>query len=201
MEVKAVDVVLLPSEAVSAAVVEANGRLVEKFGSEIVLDEANCLPHISLCMGVLDEKDMSEVEKILKKIAGDFARGDLGAGELVIGENSVGEKVSLLEIEKSERLCRLHEVVTERVGEYLSNEVSGEMIYGGRAAESTLKWIRDYKEKSSWENFRPHITVGYGVLEDGGLPERVAADRIAMCYLGDHCTCREVICDFNLERV
>ena len=43
MSKKAVDVVLLPGEAMAARTIEANRELVEKFGEKIVLDKEKCL--------------------------------------------------------------------------------------------------------------------------------------------------------------
>ena len=54
----AVDVVLLPSDEMTDRAIRANTELVEKFGSEIVLNKKNCLPHISLAMGCINERDV-----------------------------------------------------------------------------------------------------------------------------------------------
>ena len=56
---KAVDVVLLPSEQMMDKAIEANGELVKRFGGKIVLNRENCLPHISLAMGCVDERDIA----------------------------------------------------------------------------------------------------------------------------------------------
>ncbi len=66
---KAVDVVLLPEEAVMDRAIEANAELVKKFGCKIVLNKQNCLPHISLAMGSINETDIGSIRETLKVIA------------------------------------------------------------------------------------------------------------------------------------
>ncbi len=69
MSRKAVDVVLLPDEAMTDRAIEINAELVERFGDEIVLNKESCLPHISLAMGCIEEADITPVEKVLEEIA------------------------------------------------------------------------------------------------------------------------------------
>ncbi|MHC4069946.1 MAG: 2'-5' RNA ligase family protein [Planctomycetota bacterium] len=195
----AVDIVLLPEESMTEAVISANGELVLRFGSEIVLNRESCLPHISLAMGCIKESDVEEIGGVLGKAASAKRLGFLRAVGTHIGTNSVGEKVSSIEIERSEELQRLHEEIMEAMGPYFRYEVSREMIWGGgEVAESTLKWIKDYAEKSSFEKFFPHITVGYGEAKKGSFPVEFAASSLALCHLGNHCTCREVLLSIEI---
>ena len=57
MSIIAVDIVLLPDENTTQKAVDINSELVSKFGNEIVLSKDNCLPHISLAMGCIDETE------------------------------------------------------------------------------------------------------------------------------------------------
>jgi 2'-5' RNA ligase len=195
----AADIVLLPEESMMAAVTSANGELVSRFGSEIVLNKVNCLPHISLAMGCIEESDVEEIGAVLGKIASAKRYGFLRAVGTCVGTNSAGEKVSSIEIERSEELQRLHEEIMEAMRPYFRYEVSREMIWGGgRVADSTLKWISDYAEKSSFEKFFPHITVGYGEAKRGSFPMEFAVSSLALCHLGNHCTCSEVLLSIEL---
>ncbi len=198
MGVKAVDVVLLPDEAMADRAIEANRRLVGKFGGEIVLNKESCLPHISLAMGCVNEKDIASIEKILRSVAERQGLGDL----TVIGIRTTGsgsEAVSVFEIEGTSELQSLHKEVMEKLSPYLSSEVSCDMIYGDEeVAEGTLRWIENYLEKSSFANFLPHITIGYGEMEDGPFPIKFTASKLALCHLGNHCTCRKVLVSVEL---
>lgn len=198
MSIQAIDVVLLPDGAMADRAGEANRKLVEKFGAEIVLDKESCLPHISLAMGCIDEKDMLFIEQILQSIAERHLLGDL----TVIGIRTTGqgsEAVSVFEVEKTKELQLLHEEVMEKLVPYLSSDVTAEMIYGDEeVAEGTLLWIKNYRGKSSFANFLPHITIGYGEIEDGPFPVKFAASKLALCHLGNHCTCRKVLVSIDL---
>jgi len=194
MSKRAVDVVLLPEEAMANRTIEANRELVKRFGEKIVLDKEKCLPHISLAMGCIADEDIDAIGDVLKKIAKASALGELFVVGIEVSENSLGEKVSVFEVERTEQLQRLHNEIMEKLSPYFSYDVSGEMIYGGgEVAETTLMWIKNYPEKSSFAKYSPHITIGYG--ESGGMafPIEFAASRLALCHLGNHCTCREVL--------
>jgi len=195
----AVDVVLLPSEAMMDRAIEANRELLKQSGGEIVLDKENCLPHISLAMGCIDEKDIDDIGRILHRIAGKCSLEQLKVTGVHIGTNSVGEKVSALKIERTEALQTLHEEVSEKLEPYFSYDVSADMVYGPKASESALLWVRNYRERASFENFFPHITIGYGEIGDFSIPMDFNASKLALCHLGNHCTCRKVLTSAELK--
>jgi len=189
---KAVDVVLLPEETIADKAIKANAKLVENCGSEIVLNKEDCLPHISLAMGCVDEKDIAYIEKILQSIAKENLLGDLTV--FGIQTTGVGSKaVSVFEIEKTRELQLLHETVTERLVPYFSYDITADMIADVEVEQRTLQWISSFREKSSYENFSPHITIGYGKIENPAFSMDFTALKLALCHLGNHCTCREIL--------
>jgi len=198
MRKKAVDIVLLPDEAVTNKTIKANAELVKKFGSEIVLNQKNCLPHISLTMGCIEQSNIGPVEKTLQQIADRCPLGDL----TICGVRTSGlgtDAVSVFEVEKNARLQLLHETVLAELQPFLTPDVTADMIYGpGQVAEPTLDWIKNYREKSSLENFFPHITIGYGQMKNLPSPMKFTASKLALCHLGNHCTCRKIIVSINL---
>jgi len=198
---KAVDVVLLPMEAMMDKAIAVNAELVKKFGKKIVLNKENCLPHISLAMGGVDEKDIADVEKVLKRIAEQYSLRNLKVIGVGVSTNLVGERVSVFEVGKTEELQLLHEEVMEKLAPYLSCDVTADMIAGAEAEESTLLWIKSYPAKSSFSNFSPHITIGYGEMNNFSFPIEFGVSKLALCHLGNHCTCREIILSIKLKRV
>ncbi|MHC4736529.1 MAG: hypothetical protein ACYTDW_19035 [Planctomycetota bacterium] len=168
----------------------------------------SCLPHISLAMGCIEEADIAPVEKVLDEIAKETSLPDLkvvgirasGNSNRASG-NSKGQTVSVFEVEKTKELQSLHEEVLDKLALYLSTDVTEDMIYGGReVAESTLLWIKNYREKVSFENFFPHITIGYGQIENLVAPISFASSDLALCHLGNHCTCRKVLVSMKFKR-
>ena len=200
MSRKAVDVVLLPTETMTTRAIEANAQLVEKFGAKIVLDKNNCLPHISLAMGCAEEEEIPDIGRILEEIAKKTSLGKLHVIGIAISTNSVGEKVSVFQIERAKQLQSLHEEVMGKLRPYLSYDVTKDMLYGPAEVEgSTLLWIRNYRDKSSFANFSPHITIGYGQLNQADLAMEFEACKLALCHLGNHCTCRKILTSVKLK--
>ncbi|UCE99679.1 MAG: hypothetical protein JSV82_01025 [Planctomycetota bacterium] len=194
---KAVDVVLLPEKAMANKAIEVNAKLVENFGSEIVLNTENCLPHISLAVGCVDDKDIPAIHKILHSIAKENSLGTLIVSGVQIA--SVGSRtLSVFEIERTKELQSLHEKVTEMLSPYLTFDVTADMIADAEVERFTLQWISSYKEKSSYQNFAPHITIGYGEVIDRLFPIKFIASKLAFCHLGNHCTCRKILVSVEL---
>ncbi|MHC4395967.1 MAG: 2'-5' RNA ligase family protein [Planctomycetota bacterium] len=199
MSKKAVDVVLLPTEGMTEKVIEANKELIEKFGEKIVLHKEKCLPHISLAMGCIEDEDVVAAGEVLETIAVGLSLEELEVVGIEVSENSVGEKVSVFEVRKTVQLQRLHKEVMEKLSPYFGYDVDSDMIYGQEeVAESTLLWIKNFPEKSSFANFSPHITIGYGEIGGMVFPMKFTASKLALCHLGNHCTCREVLVSVEL---
>ena len=197
----AVDVVLLPSDEVTTRALEANRELLKQSPDKIVLDRENCLPHISLAMGCIDRRLIADAQGTLRALAEERALERLVSVGIRVTANRAGELVSVLELKKTETLQSLHEEVMGRMRADLGRNVTAEMVFSPPpATESTLAWIRDYSEKSSFERFFPHITLGYGQLDDFLFPARFTAPRLALCHLGNHCTCRRILASAEFVR-
>jgi len=197
----AVDVVLLPTEEMVEKAIAANKELLKQYADKIVLDKESCLPHISLAMGCIDESNIDEIDKILKTSAKETSLGQLTAVGIHIETNKADEKVSVLEIEKTEALQSLHERITKKLSPYFSYNVKADMVLSSsETGESTLDWIKNYPEKSSFEKFSPHITIGYGEINNFSFPIIFAVSKLALCHLGNHCTCRKILASTNLKK-
>jgi 2'-5' RNA ligase len=197
----AVDVVLLPSEEMTEIAIAANKELLKSNPAKIVLDKENCLPHISLAMGSIDESKIDEIEKILNSIAKEKASalGQLRAIGIDVQELKNGEKVSGFKVEKPPILQSLHIEVISKMFPYFSNEVKADMLVNpSEVNDSTLYWIKNYPDNSGFEKFYPHITVGYGKISNLTLPVEFTASKLALCQLGNECTCRKILASVNL---
>jgi 2'-5' RNA ligase len=190
----AVDVVLLPSQEATNQAIEANKRLLKQYSDQIILDKEHCLPHISLAMGCLDKQDIPIIEKILHTIAGKYNPGQLNIAGISIGTDALGEKISSFEVKKTDKLRLLHEEVMQSTAPYFRYDVTEEMVLSPPTAdESTLLWIKNYPDKSAFSNFSPHITIAYGQLGEFSFSAEFQASKLALCHLGNHCTCRKVL--------
>jgi 2'-5' RNA ligase len=196
----AVDIALLPSEEMMDRAIEANKHLLKQCPDKIALDKENCLPHVSLAMGCIDEEDIGKIGDILQNVAESCSPGQLSVAGIQTGTNAGGEKVSVLQLKKTKPLQLLHETVMRRLAPYFSHDVTADMVLSPPAADkATLLWIKDYPEKSSFEWFSPHITLGYGQIDNISFPATFAAPRLALCHLGNHCTCKRVLFSVGLR--
>jgi len=194
MSKKAVDVVLLPDEVMTEKAIEVNAQLVERFGAEIVLDKEKCLPHISLAMGCIEDSDIGRIEIVLRSMAAGFPPGTLKTAGVAVNTDARGQSVSVLVVAREKKLQLFHEEVMTALAEYLDSSVTEDMIYpSGRIAGSTLLWIENYRAGSAFRKFLPHITLGYGRVDEFSFPAEFYASKLALCHLGNHCTCRKVL--------
>lgn len=191
----AIDVVLLPSEQMMNRAIEINQELLRDHERLIVLDKKKCLPHISLCMGCIEESEIPEIKNQLDEIASEFSPFHLHTTDLVAENTPAGKKVSVLQIKNQEDLQRLHETVMKKLWKYLSYDVEMSMLFNPpEVNKETLYWIRNYA--NNYEDpslFDPHITVGLGKTGHFQTPISFSASEIALCQLGNYCTCRKVI--------
>jgi len=196
----AVDVVLLPDQAMTRWTIQINRELVRQYGSEIVLSEKTCLPHVSLAMGCTEERDTDSIRELLQRLAKETPVKQLNATGILISTNSRGEHTSLLEIERTSDLQALHEALMREVEPFFSHDVTPTMIAADTAAESTLEWIRDYPQKVAFERFSPHVTLGHGQAKtDAPFPIPFTVSQLALCHVGNHGTCRKVLVSVSLH--
>jgi len=195
----AADVVLLPDNTMMDRVIEINRQLVREYSSEIALNRRDCLPHISLAMGCIGRQDIDAIGEVLAQIAGASPVGQLTATGVEVSANSQGGKTSLLEIEKTAELQTLHERVMQEMKSFFSHDVENAAFYDDVVAETTQDWVRRYPEKAAYEQFSPHITLGYGQAKPGfSFPIALTAARLVLCHLGNHATCRRILAEADL---
>jgi hypothetical protein len=187
----AVDIVLLPDQPMTDFVIAANARLIEKFDSPIVLAQNRCLPHISLAMGCIDSEKISSLSQVLEPLV-KITPKRLKSARITELLSSAGV-ISSVQIERSAELQNLHEKICDAAKLFFTFDVIPEMLAGSRADASTLQWISSYFVNSAYENFSPHITIGFGDLGDCELPLDFSASRLAACHLADHCTCAKIL--------
>jgi len=197
----AIDVVLLPSKEMMNKTIEINKELLKNNEIKIILDKEKCLPHISLCMGCIEEDKIPEIKKILDEISTEFSQLNLQATDLKADIIPNGKKVSGLHIKDQEELQKLHETIMKKLWKYLSYDAKISMLFNPPEVEEvTLYWIKNYaKKREDPSLFCPHMTVGFGETDRFQLPIEFTASKIALCQLGNYCTCRKVIISSDLS--
>lgn len=195
MKPLAVDIVLIPDVHLFDQALSINADLVRHHHSDIVLHATQCLPHISLAMGGIDQDDICNIKQTLHAIWRVYPLDALlHTKGLVYKTNAKGETISSIELGNNKDLQTLHEKVMELIGPYFKYAITEDMFVGeGPIAQSSLDWVNTFKEKSAGEHFWPHITLGYGKAEAVEVRDTFYADSLKLCQLGNHCTCQKVL--------
>jgi hypothetical protein len=195
----AVDVVLLPDEAMTNLAIRINRQLTGGRRAAIVLNRHDCLPHISLAMGSMGAEDVARAEATLRGLAAHAAVKTLRVVGLASAGGDCAAMTSLLKVETTDGLQGFHSRVMTEMAPLLSREVTAEMVCDEQVATSTLAWIARYREDASFERYDPHITIGFGRVEtETAFPVTFQVTRLALCHLGNHCTCRKVLASTTL---
>lgn len=198
----AIDVVLLPSSEMTSKAFEINRALLKTAERKIVFDQQSCLPHISLCMGVIDNTNLPEAMRLLGDIAQDSSVFELTAESMRADIILTGKTVSGLRIRNTEALQRLQNAVMNKLWPYLSYNVGASMLYNpSEIEEITFTWIKGYAKKHDDPSlFSPHMTVGFG--ETGAFakefPLQFSTSTLALGQLGNYCTFRKVLERYDL---
>ncbi|MCF7972724.1 MAG: hypothetical protein K9N55_02800 [Phycisphaerae bacterium] len=191
----AVDIVLIPDAHLFEQALAINADLVKRHHSAIVLHPIHCLPHISLAMGGIDEDDIHTIGQRLHAIWRECRLTELlHTRGLVYATDPQGKTVSSIELVKDNGLQIVHERVMESVSPYFKYHVTEDMFVGqGPISESSLTWVEAFKDNSAYEDFWPHITLGYGKAKAVKIRDIFYADSLKLCQLGNHCTCQKVL--------
>ncbi|MET9342126.1 hypothetical protein ACWDLG_40870 [Nonomuraea sp. NPDC003727] len=203
------DVVLLPPADVAAAAVRLSEQCAEAAPAEFVLAEERVYPHLSLFMATFAPEQCAAAVRLL---------GDISARTTMIplrGDHFAGNEHGMFELfyEKTAAVTTLQEdilatVAPLRTGWRRRDPVGRVLADYRRTAPAAA---RDNLERYGYDEvgalFRPHITLtrfqkpGQGVAPALLPPARsftAAFDTLALCVMGEHGTCTEVVARFAL---
>lgn len=194
----AVNFVILPPDHVMDIAISLNKRACKE--SYIFLDKDKSFPHISLLMGCLRLDQIMQAEIMLKAIASQHKKMTLSITHMHTVNTSAGD-IMTLDIDPYNNLQLLHESLVKDFAPLLSKDATEADIFDSSPAASTLAWINNYIPNSCFANFWPHITIGY--TKENALSERFGpftfpASRLAICHLGNYCTCKRILTEVRL---
>ncbi|MBI4459940.1 MAG: 2'-5' RNA ligase family protein [Acidobacteria bacterium] len=194
----AVDVAVLLPEPIQQCVRALNAalRLQRKEGFRF---DASHLPHVSLVQQFVRRENLSALVQRLDSVLGRKTTPPLRVIE--IGR---GDTTSHFLLQRTPELLRLHETLMDLAASFeeLSGTTDAFFSDDEPARLSDVEWVLQFRSRSSYKNFSPHITLGIGSFpkapEDLRLPLDFVGERIALCQLGRSCTCRTVIREWGL---
>lgn len=197
----AIDIVLLPPPEVMDAVIQTNSMLIQETGDDAIrLSVADRIPHVSLAMGCIPGSALSQLNVPLEQLAKRLLPMEVGIEGAVSVITDSGDMVSGINLAKDDSLFILHRSVVAQLAGIAQEKTTMSSFIRDEDEELTpftLGYVPEYAEKAGYDKYSPHITLGNGdVTKIEGLPvlpETVTFSTIAVCHLGNHCTCRSVL--------
>ena len=199
-----VGIVLLPSEEVSQAAIQLSKDIAVDFKTFFVLGEESCLPHISLYHAAFPERNIPQVKRELTTLTENSSSFPMELPNVSWQEEGWLD----LQAVKSESLVNLHHAVVQafnslREGSIMALDESAFSSYSPEE-QNNLK-LYGYRHAASL--FRPHLTITR--LQEGNVTLAVQklegttlsflANTLALCQLGEHNTCGELLGEFELK--
>ena len=195
----AIDVVLLLPEEVEDKAIAINKELVKIGPENIIFEREKCVPHASLCMAVIDEKDLNKIENVLKEILRNFDKLHLEILGIKSKINPLGKISNSFDIAKDKELQRLHEEIMIKLSPFFHKEAAEENFFLPlKYRELTIRWTEEYPETSAFEKFKPHVSLGFGELQENVAPFSFTSSRIAVFQMGDYCTCKKKLIELGM---
>lgn len=196
----AVDVALLPPIEVMQSVI---GLINYNSDSVIKLDTHGCLPHISLAMGVLRKDNIEAAKALLNKLTNEHTAISVSLiatethtipGNIKINDITVRTDTMLLSLAK-DVMSVFEPLLTH------DNATTDMFASPPEVSQVSTSWVQNYYQNNKIpESFRPHITLGEGTVKDIiTTPITFKASRLALCHLGNYCTCRRILAETELS--
>ncbi|GES15854.1 hypothetical protein Amac_094520 [Acrocarpospora macrocephala] len=203
------DAVLLPPEAVNAGSIRLSEWCASQTPAEFTLKAGELYPHISLYMANFTPADLDSARDELRLISKSMPEIPLAADHFSGNDQGMFE----LFYRKTEAVTRLQESIIERLnplrtGLRLRDPVGRVLADHRLSAPPTARANLDrYGYDEIGDLFRPHITMtrfrerGHQIAADLlPPPESFTAvyRTLALCVMGEHGTCTEIVETFEL---
>ena len=196
----AIDVLLEPDQMMIAKSRAINARLLENFPAGYELDASHA-PHITLLQRFVRTNDFDAVTAVLTKVLVTEHPTELGLKtkgyDYVIWE---GHAVTVIIIERTPELMRLHQKVTDAVAPFSVSSGTAAAFVGTEINTETIGWVKTFVPKSSGENYVPHVTVGVAnedfvkrMKAEPYEPFTFKADGVAIYQLGNFGTAAKML--------
>lgn len=193
----AVDIAILPPEPIKSLAIELSKKLND---SDFHLNKTDILPHITLGIGFVKEIENLEFrrEVLLRKIENLVKKFP----PLEITVERIEKRY--LMCKKTDELYRLHKAICDAADFKKTEDIDG--AYFGEVDEGTVEFTNNFKSRNAYENWVPHITIGWDdekviseewLVDSANLPISFTAKEITLCQLGKFNTCRKILASFE----
>ena len=154
-----------------------------------------------MVMGCIRENQLAQANALLQSIASQHSRsrtrGAHISGPLKLAS---GNSVITLDINPTRELSALHESIVNIFQPLLTQDADEAAINDLPPISSdAIAWINHYIPDQCFDNFWPHITLGFGDPPSRFQPISFRGSRLAICHLGNYCTCRTILAEAILK--
>jgi hypothetical protein len=195
----AINIVILPPDSITDLALKWNTKLRADQPDNIALSKSQYLPHISIAMGCIRADQFDQIKSTLQAIAANHRILELRLPHIRIVNPSSARQIITFDVNLSEELNSLHEAIVNAFRPLVTQDADEFAINDSPPITSdTLDWINHYIPRQCFDNFWPHITVGFGKPTLEFHPVSFQGSRLAICHLGNHCTCKTILMETNL---
>jgi hypothetical protein len=197
----AIDVALLPPPGIWDWAVDLSKEINRGIEQKIILDKTH-LPHVTLLQMYVNCNDLKKIFDSVTTILQDFQSLNLNAQEIVVTTPGTEERWISIKIEKAKDLERLHKEILDNLKKYRQKKDSNAFLTDKNEVASPfslqLQWVED-SPKSDYAKYFPHITLAISDKVPPQIqPREFVANRLAICHLGNYCTCRKILREWEL---
>jgi hypothetical protein len=201
MERIAIDIALLLPEKIKDLCVKLNKEAESQGRAYRPLGNDDFIPHITLSLGIINKKDLQEIQGIISEITNDSNNLNLEINETYTYKREDGNR-SGFKIIKNPKLQRFHDKIIDKMGKYFHKDATQDMLIEGERtglSESSKKMLERFIELYSRDKYSPHITMNIYDLEYLDFPIEFTTETVAICQVGDGCTCRKILSVHKLK--
>jgi 2'-5' RNA ligase len=191
----ALDVAILPPPDVCDRAIRLSAALPDADRERLRLDDEH-LPHITLTQQFVEVDDLDRTFERLDEVLHDVSPLTIR----ITGAGKSAANTVWLAIERTEPLTSLHEHLMEALAEFERGAGGAPAFVGGKARAADVEGVTQYRLKSSFFSYAPHITLGHADELPRIEPSTFEATIVAACHLGTFCTCRRVLRQWELIR-
>lgn len=193
MEKIEIDIALLLPERMNRICREINKQVSADAQSD--LSKTDNYPHITLAMGVVEE---TSLPKIIAKVQ-NVSRNAHTIPITVLGAETkkirTGKTSYEFQVQKSSHLLDLHAVMMRSLSPFLCDDATDALFHideDETLHEVTAYWVENYaRHHSNPKTYDPHISLKCANGDYTGFPLHFSVSQIAVCRLGNYCTCRK----------
>ena len=195
----AVNVAILPPDPIMNLAIQWNRELLKTQPTNIKLSKSHYLPHISMAMGCLREDRLGPARSLLQSIADRCQVFEMNMPRMQTVKAKSGESIITFDILLNQELRALHESIVNAFKPLLTQDANEAAINDAPPiASDALEWINQYIPNQCFDKFWPHITVGFGEAFPNFQPITFQGSHLAICHLGNYCTCTTILAEAYL---